>query len=81
MDVFGKQFQNELEQMKKDVAKWQNSPDGGSIASPPLAPEVSGPQIQKGLESIPLLQEEGTETRSTAVEVDEVAEAKLTERK
>jgi hypothetical protein len=24
--VFGKRFQNELEQLKKDVAKWQNSP-------------------------------------------------------
>ena len=26
MDVFGTRFQKELEQMKKDVAKWQNSP-------------------------------------------------------
>ena len=27
IDIFGKRFQNELEQLKKDVAKWQNSPD------------------------------------------------------
>ena len=81
MDVFGKKFQIELEQMKKDVAKWQNSPNGGSIASPPLAPEAVGPPTQSGFDSIPLLQEESTETRSTAVEVDGIAEATLTERK
>jgi hypothetical protein len=83
MDVFGKKFQNELEQMKKDVAKWQSSPNGGSVASPPLAPEAegSGPQIQRGFESIPLLQEESTGTKSTAVEVDESVEGGLTERK
>ncbi len=27
IDIFGKRFQNELEQLKKDVAKWQTSPD------------------------------------------------------
>ena len=37
IDVFGKRFQNELEQLKKDVAKWQNSPD---MASPLLTPRV-----------------------------------------
>jgi hypothetical protein len=26
VDVFGKRFQKELEQFKKDAAKWQNSP-------------------------------------------------------
>ena len=34
IDVFGKRFQNELEQLKKDVAKWQTSPELGG--SPPL---------------------------------------------
>jgi hypothetical protein len=83
MDIFGKKFQNELEQMKKDVAKWQNSPNGGSVASPPLAPEAEaiGSQIQKGFESIPLLQEESTETRSTAVDVGGSEKGELTERK
>ncbi|EFW14349.1 hypothetical protein D8B26_008211 [Coccidioides posadasii str. Silveira] len=28
IDVFGKRFQNELEQLKKDVSKWQPSSDG-----------------------------------------------------
>ena len=56
MDVFGKKFQNELEQMKKDVAKWQNSPNGAFL-SPPLAPD-EGLQMKKGVESIPLLEEQ-----------------------
>lgn len=30
IDVFGKRFQKELEALKKDVAKWQSSPEGGS---------------------------------------------------
>ena len=83
MDVFGKKFQNELEQMKKDVAKWQNSPDGGTVASPPLVPEPEaiGPQIQRGFESIPLLQEESTESRSTAIEEGIREAGELTERK
>ncbi|PGH18149.1 hypothetical protein AJ80_04536 [Polytolypa hystricis UAMH7299] len=32
IDVFGKRFQNELERLEKDVAKWQSSPDGGSTS-------------------------------------------------
>ena len=32
MDIFGKRFEKELEQMKRDVAKWQNSP-GASATS------------------------------------------------
>lgn len=29
LEVFGKRFQKELEALKKDVAKWQSSPEGG----------------------------------------------------
>lgn len=29
IEVFGKRFQKELEALQRDVAKWQNSPDGG----------------------------------------------------
>ncbi|EXJ86378.1 hypothetical protein A1O3_03329 [Capronia epimyces CBS 606.96] len=36
MDVFGKRFEKELEQMKREVAKWQNSP--GATLSPPSEP-------------------------------------------
>ena len=40
IDVFGKRFQNELEAMKKEVLKWQNSPD--MMTSPLMAPKVDG---------------------------------------
>ncbi|RMZ85997.1 hypothetical protein DV737_g89, partial [Chaetothyriales sp. CBS 132003] len=32
MDVFGNRFQKELEQMKKEVAKWQHTPASGGAA-------------------------------------------------
>ena len=38
IDVFGKRFQTELEQLKRDVAKWQNSPD--ISLSPDLTPKT-----------------------------------------
>lgn len=34
IDVFGKRFQKELEELKKEVAKWQNTPDGKAPAAP-----------------------------------------------
>lgn len=42
IDVFGKRFQKELEAMKAEVAKWQNSPDvlGSPTMVPTPAPEV-----------------------------------------
>ena len=40
IDVFGKRFQNELEQLKKDVSKWQSSPEG--ISPVIMAKEVDG---------------------------------------
>ena len=40
IDVFGKRFQNELEQLKKDVAKWQTSPD--MVTSPDITPKTPG---------------------------------------
>ncbi|KAJ5124790.1 Protein of unknown function DUF2841 [Penicillium bovifimosum] len=39
IDVFGKRFQKELEQLKTDVARWQSSPEGA--VSPSLVPEPS----------------------------------------
>jgi hypothetical protein len=40
IDVFGKRFQNELEAMKREVQKWQNSPD--MMTSPLMTPKVDG---------------------------------------
>lgn len=40
IDVFGKRFQKELEDMKAEVTKWQHSTDGMSLQqSPVLAPQ------------------------------------------
>lgn len=39
IDVFGKRFQKELEQLKRDVAKWQSSPD--FTTSPLLTPGLN----------------------------------------
>lgn len=48
IDVFGTRFQKELEQMKKDVAKWQTSPE--TMNSPLLTPKAEGgaatPQVR-----------------------------------
>ncbi|KAJ6024299.1 hypothetical protein N7540_005096 [Penicillium herquei] len=38
IDVFGKRFQKELEQLRKDVARWQSSPEGA--ASPFIFPDT-----------------------------------------
>lgn len=38
IDVFGTRFQKELEQLKKDVAKWQTSPD--AFSSPLMTPKA-----------------------------------------
>ena len=40
IDVFGKRFQNELEAMKREVQKWQNSPD--MMTSPLMTPKIDG---------------------------------------
>lgn len=42
IDVFGKRFQNELESMKREVQKWQNSPD--MMTSPLMTPRTDGGQ-------------------------------------
>lgn len=42
IDVFGKRFQKELEQLKKDVQRWQSSPDFAN--SPLILPEYTVPR-------------------------------------
>ncbi|KZF25137.1 hypothetical protein L228DRAFT_243930 [Xylona heveae TC161] len=41
IDVFGKRFQNELEQLRKDVAKWQTSPAMTASSQPRQKSEAS----------------------------------------
>jgi len=38
IDVFGKRFQKELDQLKMDVARWQSSPEGAT--SPLIFPDT-----------------------------------------
>ncbi|KFY34507.1 hypothetical protein V494_06715 [Pseudogymnoascus sp. VKM F-4513 (FW-928)] len=62
IDVFGKRFQNELEEMRKEVQKWQSSPDL-AIGTPPAEAMKSPLSAADGggssVDSIPLLSEEG----------------------
>ena len=48
IDVFGQRFSRELDQLKKDVAKWQNTPDlmGKSGLTSPHSPHLS-PESEK----------------------------------
>ncbi|KAL9138142.1 MAG: hypothetical protein Q9175_000659 [Cornicularia normoerica] len=52
IDVFGTRFQKELEQVKKDVAKWQTSPD--AFSSPLMTPRAEDgsvtPQQQRSID-------------------------------
>lgn len=82
IDIFGKRFQNELEQLKKDVAKWQSSPsmttspeilakvkDGAATPrarSVGSRAEVSEDGHRESLDRIPLL--ESKNEGSTAVD-------------
>ena len=50
IDVFGKRFQNELEQLKKDVTKWQTSPSLSAEDGGPLTPAAS----KSGADMLPL---------------------------
>ncbi|OTA82403.1 hypothetical protein M434DRAFT_25008 [Hypoxylon sp. CO27-5] len=69
IDVFGKRFQKELEAMKAEVAKWQNSPDAlgsPSLAATPVADidnKIGATDTEEGtgklsVDDIPLLHEE-----------------------
>jgi hypothetical protein len=73
IDVFGTRFQKELEELKKDVAKWQSSPDllRGDMASPLLSPTVESGEDKKqlGMDSVVVKKdgEDQTELREDAV--------------
>jgi hypothetical protein len=60
MDVFGKRFQRELEQLKQDVAKWQ---DANGMLSPLAnaldSNEEAARKKRESLDKIPLLDETG----------------------
>ncbi|KAI1771804.1 hypothetical protein F4818DRAFT_190191 [Hypoxylon cercidicola] len=66
IDVFGKRFQKELEAMKAEVAKWQNSPD--ALGSPMMAPTPAPLEIE-GRNGITALEE----SAEKAVQVEDPA--------
>jgi hypothetical protein len=51
IDHYGTKFQKELEALKKDVAKWQSTPDGNA-----LGPMTPGERTDKDVEQIPPLE-------------------------
>ena len=67
MDVFGMRFQKELEALKRDVAKWQQSPEGMMVSPPFIAVDAAagakdamenaekGKRNSGGIEEIPML--------------------------
>ncbi|KAE8149956.1 hypothetical protein BDV25DRAFT_118978 [Aspergillus avenaceus] len=70
IDVFGKRFQKELEELKRDVARWQSSPEGANSPTVSVADNnvAAGAQIlndsgavakndesDKSIDQIPLL--------------------------
>lgn len=63
IDVFGKRFQNELEAMKREVQKWQNSPD--MMTSPLMTPKTDAAgEVSSLLEGEPQGDEIHHRTRS-----------------
>jgi len=74
IDVFGKRFQNELEAMRREVQKWQNSPeimtspllapkvDGGGELGAVLESDADGHSRSRSVDKIPLLSEMGGST-------------------
>lgn len=59
IDVFGKRFQNELEQLKKEVAKWQTSPE--HAMSPLMTPKLdAGVQLPAQIIGEPAIELEDT---------------------
>ena len=80
MDIFGKKFQTELEQMKKDVAKWQSSPNG-QIMNPPFG-EGEGGESKKSIDMISLLDDKVSgEPEAKATGADILADGTTIERK
>ncbi|RKU45955.1 hypothetical protein DL546_005044 [Coniochaeta pulveracea] len=77
IDVFGKRFQKELEAMRAEVAKWQNSPDSHGVLVSPLLTPHERPQERathgkdkSSVDEIPLLVDEKDVRAGKATGVD-----------
>ncbi|KAB5545640.1 hypothetical protein GE09DRAFT_968358 [Coniochaeta sp. 2T2.1] len=90
IDVFGKRFQKELEAMKAEVAKWQDSPGGPASITPGREHRerekgLGAGEEKKGSEvdEIPLLVDEGVKEvgKASGVEVEGPAKEVAKERR
>ena len=54
IDVFGKRFEKELEQLKNDVSKWQSSPSALGDDIPPFTPQPRADGVNE-FDQIPML--------------------------
>lgn len=86
IDVFGKRFQLELEQVKRDVAKWQTTPE--PTVSPVMTPkpeaimtskqadEKPGQTRKPSIDKIPMLDSKTERATGVAGNQDTVRERK-----
>ena len=77
IDVFGKRFQKELQQLQNDVAKWQTSPEaaGGAITPGEMESMLSPGEKSASMDHIPLLDQE--RRRSAPVTDEGIADVAL----
>ena len=66
IEVFGKRFQNELESLKKDVAKWQISPPE------PMSSPMLGPNTEDKAKSLPPYEAGTKDSHSKSASVDQI---------
>ncbi|KAI1391305.1 uncharacterized protein F4822DRAFT_396304 [Hypoxylon trugodes] len=82
IDVFGKRFQKELEAMKAEVAKWQNSPDvlGSPTMTPMPIPDSEGKagitDTEEGVEKAVKVQDPASGRRLSVDEIPLLNEEK-----
>jgi len=87
IDIFGKRFQKELEELKKDVAQWQSSPE--SATTPLIEPSNPSPtkmpppdvsaESEKAIDQIPSL--ESTMSSTGAQHLDSPEDSVMRERR
>ena len=75
IDIFGKRFQKELEQLKQDMAKWQNSVDG--VASPVQNPKADAQPSDKDAKEVMSASETEEVTRISSIDRIPLLDAKL----
>lgn len=78
IDIFGLRFQKELEQLKKDVQKWQEqkTPDLAGQASPLITP-LPGPNGDDKILGAPALSVESPEIEKAKEQIERLESAQV----